>query len=129
MEYRRQDSVAYDRLFKVLIIGDADVGKTNLLSRFSRNEFSVESKPTLGVDFASQTTQVKIAMFKLYISCKEIFPTKNSKKYHSSGPMLFFRLKEQQLKFNFGTLLVARDFVQLLQRITEEPSAPLLSMI
>ena len=60
MEYRRQDSVAYDRLFKVLIIGDADVGKTNLLSRFSRNEFSVESKPTLGVDFASQTTQVII---------------------------------------------------------------------
>ena len=60
MEYRRQDSVAYDRLFKVLIIGDADVGKTNLLSRFSRNEFNVESKPTLGVDFASQTTQVKI---------------------------------------------------------------------
>ena len=73
MEYRRQDSVAYDRLFKVLIIGDADVGKTNLLSRFSRNEFSVESKPTLGVDFASQTTQVKIAMIKLYISCKKKF--------------------------------------------------------
>ena len=127
MEYRRQDSVAYDRLFKVLIIGDADVGKTNLLSRFSRNEFSVESKPTLGVDFASQTTQVKTAKLKLHSTCK-YFEFSNPK-YHLSGPMLFFRLKGQQLKFNFGILLVARDSVQSLQPITEELSAPLLFMI
>ena len=63
MALRRQDSAVYDRLFKVLIIGDADVGKTNLLSRFSRNEFTVDSKPTLGVDFASQTTQVNLTGF------------------------------------------------------------------
>ena len=129
MEYRRQDSVAYDRLFKVLIIGDADVGKTNLLSRFSRNEFSVESKPTLGVDFASQTTQVKTAKLKLHSTCKYKAFEFSNPKYHLSGPMLFFRLKEQQLKFNFGILLVARDFVQLLQPITEEPSVLLLFMI
>ena len=65
MEFRRQDSAVYDRLFKVLIIGDADVGKTNLLSRFSRNEFSADSKPTLGVDFASQTTTVNLAGFNV----------------------------------------------------------------
>ena len=59
-EYRiRQDSAIYDRLFKVLIIGEAGVGKTSLLSRFTRNEFCKKSNPTLGVDFASQTTQVK----------------------------------------------------------------------
>jgi Ras-related protein Rab-11A len=31
------------------------VGKTNLLTRFSKNEFSLESKTTIGVEFATKT--------------------------------------------------------------------------
>ncbi len=34
---------------------DSGVGKTNLLSRFEKNEFSLESKPTIGVEFATKT--------------------------------------------------------------------------
>ncbi|URE45007.1 RAB GTPase [Musa troglodytarum] len=40
----------YDYLFKVVLIGDAGVGKTNLLSRFARDEFSFETKSTIGVE-------------------------------------------------------------------------------
>lgn len=32
---------------------DAAVGKSNLLSRFTRNEFNLESKSTIGVEFAT----------------------------------------------------------------------------
>eukprot|EP00330_Aristerostoma_sp_ATCC50986_P006890 CAMPEP_0114589558 /NCGR_PEP_ID=MMETSP0125-20121206/11978_1 /TAXON_ID=485358 ORGANISM="Aristerostoma sp., Strain ATCC 50986" /NCGR_SAMPLE_ID=MMETSP0125 /ASSEMBLY_ACC=CAM_ASM_000245 /LENGTH=62 /DNA_ID=CAMNT_0001786509 /DNA_START=106 /DNA_END=294 /DNA_ORIENTATION=+ len=42
----------FDYLFKVVLIGDSAVGKSNLLSRFAKNEFSLETKPTLGVEFA-----------------------------------------------------------------------------
>ncbi|CAL5377388.1 unnamed protein product [Camellia sinensis] len=55
---RRPDE-EYDYLFKVVLIGDSGVGKSNLLSRFPRNEFCLESKSTIGVEFATRTLQVE----------------------------------------------------------------------
>ena len=49
----------YDYLFKVVLIGDSGVGKSNLLSRFTRNEFNLESKSTIGVEFATRSIEVK----------------------------------------------------------------------
>ncbi|CAL9120202.1 unnamed protein product [Musa textilis] len=49
----------YDYLFKVVLIGDSGVGKSNLLSRFTRNHFSIDSKSTIGVEFATRTLQVE----------------------------------------------------------------------
>ena len=51
----------YDYLFKVVLIGDSGVGKSNLLSRFTRNEFCLESKSTIGVEFATRSIQVSLA--------------------------------------------------------------------
>ncbi|KAM1020096.1 hypothetical protein ACFX13_042134 [Malus domestica] len=47
----------YDYLFKIVLIGDSGVGKSNILLRFTRNEFSLESKSTIGVEFATRTLQ------------------------------------------------------------------------
>lgn len=49
---------SYDYLFKVVLIGDSGVGKSNLLSRFTRNEFCSESKSTIGVEFATRCIEV-----------------------------------------------------------------------
>ncbi|GAA0155701.1 small GTPase [Lithospermum erythrorhizon] len=56
MAYRADED--YDYLFKVVLIGDSGVGKSNLLSRFTKNEFSNESKSTIGVEFATRTISV-----------------------------------------------------------------------
>ncbi|KAJ7494501.1 ras family-domain-containing protein [Mycena galericulata] len=58
----------YDYLFKVVLIGDSGVGKSGLkitpdganavLSRFTRNEFNLESKSTIGVEFATRSIDV-----------------------------------------------------------------------
>ncbi|KAL3522395.1 hypothetical protein ACH5RR_015229 [Cinchona calisaya] len=57
----------YDYLFKVVLIGDSGVGKSNLLSRFTRNEFSQESKSTIGVEFATRSIQVDDKIVKAQI--------------------------------------------------------------
>jgi len=54
----RRAEEEYDYLFKVVLIGDSGVGKSNLLSRFTRNEFCLESKSTIGVEFATRTLEV-----------------------------------------------------------------------
>ncbi|KAJ7061758.1 GTP-binding protein ypt3 [Mycena amicta] len=48
----------YDYLVKVVLIGDSGVGKSNLLSRFTRGEFNPESKSTIGVEFATRSIEV-----------------------------------------------------------------------
>jgi Ras-related protein Rab-11A len=50
--------------FPVVLIGDSGVGKSNLLSRFTRNEFNLESKSTIGVEFATKSIQVDVKTIK-----------------------------------------------------------------
>ena len=57
----------YDYLFKIVLIGDSGVGKSNILSRFTRNEFSVESKSTIGVEFATRSIEIEKKVVKAQI--------------------------------------------------------------
>ena len=59
------DQESYDYLFKVVLIGDSGVGKSNLLSRFTRDEFNLESKSTIG-------KSVQLNCFELYLKKKYV---------------------------------------------------------
>ncbi|MDP2437002.1 MAG: Rab family GTPase [archaeon] len=48
-------------------MGDSGVGKSNLLSRFTRNEFSLETKSTIGVEFATRSITVDSKTIKAQI--------------------------------------------------------------
>lgn len=54
----RDDDGGEEYLFKVVIIGDSAVGKSNLLSRYARNEFNAHSKATIGVEFQTQSMEI-----------------------------------------------------------------------
>jgi Ras-related protein Rab-11A len=45
------DESEIDYLLKIVLIGDSGVGKTNLLSRFTKDTFSEDTRNTIGVDF------------------------------------------------------------------------------
>jgi small GTP-binding protein len=44
----------YDYVCKIVIVGESGVGKTNILSRFIKNEFNHNSLSTLGVEFGTK---------------------------------------------------------------------------
>lgn len=48
-----------DYLFKVLIIGDSNVGKSSLLVRFADDSFYTEYISTIGVDYRIKTLKVQ----------------------------------------------------------------------
>ncbi len=57
----------FDYLFKIVLIGDSAVGKTNLLSRLTRNEFIHDSKATIGVEFGTLTFRIDNDVIKAQI--------------------------------------------------------------
>ncbi len=42
--------LAAEYIFKIVLVGDAAVGKSNLLLRFAKNEFSHGTKTTIGME-------------------------------------------------------------------------------
>lgn len=49
------------------ILGDSGVGKSNILTRFTRNEFNLESKTTIGVEFAAKSLVIESKVIKAQI--------------------------------------------------------------
>ncbi|KAM0687666.1 hypothetical protein COBT_001088 [Conglomerata obtusa] len=57
----------YDYLYKIVLIGNSGVGKTNLLYRLSQNKFFGDTKPTIGVEFDAKTFHFPEATIKAQI--------------------------------------------------------------
>uniref|UniRef100_A0A7S4R1F1 Uncharacterized protein n=1 Tax=Alexandrium monilatum TaxID=311494 RepID=A0A7S4R1F1_9DINO len=68
----------FDYLFKIVLLGDSNVGKSNLLSRFTRDEFDMESRSTIGVEFASKTVTANGKTVKA-----QIWDTAGQERYHA----------------------------------------------
>ena len=58
----------FDYLFKIVLIGDAGVGKTAIVHRFKYNTFVERHASTIGVDFTIKTMQVDDKKIKVNIS-------------------------------------------------------------
>ncbi|CAH1430808.1 unnamed protein product [Lactuca virosa] len=83
-----------DYLFKMVLVGDSAVGKSNLLSRFAKDEFHLDSKPTIGVEFAYRNIKVgdKLAKAQIWDTAgQERFRAITSSYYRGAlGAMLVY---------------------------------------
>ena len=52
--------ISYDYTFKILFVGDEQVGKTSILKRITKMNLSQKYKPTIGVDYSSKMIQSQI---------------------------------------------------------------------
>ncbi|PPD66757.1 hypothetical protein GOBAR_DD36360 [Gossypium barbadense] len=89
-----------DYVFKVVLIGDSAVGKSQLLARFARNEFSVDSKATIGVEFQTKTLVIDNKTVKSQIwdtAAQERYRAVTSAYYRGAvGAMLVYDMTKRQ---------------------------------
>jgi Ras-related protein Rab-11A len=57
----------YAFIFKLVLLGESGVGKSNLISRFVHNSYASDSKTTIGVEFATKTLEVEGQRIKAQI--------------------------------------------------------------
>ena len=48
-----------DYLFKIVLVGDVSVGKTQIRSRYCHNVFNAETRSTIGVEFAFKNIEIQ----------------------------------------------------------------------
>ncbi|EGR34378.1 hypothetical protein IMG5_014070 [Ichthyophthirius multifiliis] len=53
------ENAAFEDTYKIVLVGDTNVGKTHLLKRFIKNNLACSVAPTIGVEFQAKTIQLK----------------------------------------------------------------------
>eukprot|EP00915_Cephaloidophora_sp_WS-2016_P004944 GHVH01006589.1.p1 GENE.GHVH01006589.1~~GHVH01006589.1.p1 ORF type:complete len:210 (+),score=23.19 GHVH01006589.1:154-783(+) len=110
-------------IYKVVLIGDTAVGKSNLLCRFTRNHFNMDSKSTIGVEFATKTLRHEDGAIKA-----QIWDTAGQERYRSItrayyrgsvGAIVVFDLTRK------STLLSCSDWINELRYATV-PDIPVI---
>ena len=95
--------------FKIIVIGDASVGKTNIIKAYTTNSYNENTKPTLGVEFYTKTFEIN----KDYVMV-EIWDTAGQEKYQSvtnsyyrgsQGALIVYDIANEESFNNIGKWL------------------------
>ncbi|KAL5982266.1 Ras-related protein RABA4a [Asimina triloba] len=90
-----------DYVFKVVLIGDSAVGKSQILARFARDEFSLDSKATIGVEFQTRTLVIQQKNIKA-----QIWDTAGQERYNKKPLFLLFTQRIMLVVSRFGRQLL-----------------------
>uniref|UniRef100_A0A5B6ZVK3 Putative ras-related protein RABA5a n=1 Tax=Davidia involucrata TaxID=16924 RepID=A0A5B6ZVK3_DAVIN len=109
MAFYSEEEQTEDYLFKIVLIGDSAVGKSNLLARFARNEFYPNSKSTIGVEFQTQKMDINGKEVKAQIwdtAGQERFRAVTSAYYRGAvGALLVYDISRRQTFDSIGRWL------------------------
>jgi len=113
-----------DHLFKLVIIGDAGVGKSSLLLRFTEDNFSTNYISTIGVDFRFRTLNIKQKIVKLQIwdtAGQERFRTITSAYYRGAdGVILVYDVTSDE------SFKHVEDWLEQVNKYASEDTAKLI---
>ena len=85
--YTPGSSNSYKKTLKIVILGDAGVGKTSLMNRFSTGKFTGQYKATIGADFLSKDNVVVNDNFtgQRHLVTLQIWDTAGQERFQSLG--------------------------------------------
>ncbi|KAL9544840.1 hypothetical protein MBANPS3_007424 [Mucor bainieri] len=101
-----QDESSYDYVFKLVVVGDSGVGKTNLLGRFVHDTFDFASKSTIGLDLTIKNMEIKGKRVRA-----QIWDTAGQERYRSItkrgsvGALLVYDITKRESFDNLGRWL------------------------
>jgi len=90
----------FDHLYKIVLVGDSGVGKSNLLSRYTKNVFHEDTTSTIGVEFFVKNVTVDDVTIKAQIwdtAGQERYRAITSAYYRSAvGAMLVYDIVSKE---------------------------------
>ncbi|KAJ3187890.1 hypothetical protein HDU85_006283 [Gaertneriomyces sp. JEL0708] len=99
---------------KLVLLGEAAVGKSSLVLRFVNNEFQENKEPTIGAAFLTQKCKLDDKIIKF-----EIWDTAGQERFHSLAPMYYRNAQAAAVVYDItkpASLDKAKSWVKELQR-------------
>lgn len=99
---------------KLVLLGEAAVGKSSLVLRFVHNEFQDNKEPTIGAAFLTQKCRLEDKVIKF-----EIWDTAGQERFHSLAPMYYRNAQAAVVVYDVTkapSLDKAKSWVKELQR-------------
>lgn len=96
-----------DYIFKYVILGDSAVGKTNIMLRFTEDDYKPTNLPTIGVDFKIKMIDTKGKRVKLQL-------------WDTAGQERFRTITETYYKNATGIILVPSKLLRFIRLGKEE---------
>lgn len=104
--------------FKIVLVGESGVGKTNLLSRYINNKFFVGQNTTIGIEFSSKIITIKETPVKV-----QLWDTAGQERYRALASA-FYKYPPVPCRNAVGALMVfdltSRDTFDRLGKWVEE---------
>ena len=113
-----------DFLLKIVLIGDSGVGKTNLLSRFARDQFNPDSKSTIGVEFATKTLEIEGKTVKA-----QIWDTAGQERYRAITSAYYRGAIGALLLYDITASLTFNSLSRWLQELRENADSNIVVML
>jgi small GTP-binding protein len=113
-----------DFLIKIVLIGDSGVGKTNLLARFTRDQFNPDSKSTIGVEFATKTLELDGKTIKA-----QIWDTAGQERYRAITSAYYRGAIGALLLYDVSSALTFQSLSRWLQELRENADSNIVVML
>jgi len=99
---------------KLVLLGEAAVGKSSIVMRFVNNEFQGNKEPTIGAAFLTQRCRINDRVLRY-----EIWDTAGQERFHSLAPMYYRNAQAAVVVYDItkaASLDKAKSWVKELQR-------------